>query len=129
MLAVDTNVVVRYVVGDDRRQAEQARAVIDGEAVFIPLSVILETEWVLRSAYGYPFQRIAAALTTLAGQPSVTLEQPLVVRTAIGLAEHGIDFADALHLAASQHCAAFVSFDRDLAKAAKNAGAMNVRQP
>ena len=129
MLAVDTNVVVRYVVGDDPRQAEQARALVDGEDVFISTSVVLETEWVLRKVYGYAFPVIAKALRTLAGQPTVTLEHALVVRTALAWADAGIEFADALHMAASRHCSAFVSFDRDLAKIAKSVADIPVRAP
>jgi predicted nucleic acid-binding protein len=129
MLAVDTNIIVRYVVGDDACQASQARALIDGEDVFIPMSVVLETEWVMRSVYGFAIAEIARALRTLAGQPTVTFEQPLIVSTALGWAEQGLDLADALHLAAARECAAFVSFDADLAKAAKRVGALAVRRP
>lgn len=129
MLAVDTNIVVRYVVEDDPRQAEKARALIDGEDIFVPTSVVLETEWVLRTVYGFAFPAIARALRTLAGQPSVTLEQALVVRTALAWAEAGVDFADALHMAASRHCTSFVSFDRDLAKIANRVADIPVRAP
>jgi predicted nucleic-acid-binding protein len=127
MLAVDTNVVVRYVVGDDVRQAERARGLIDGESVFIPTSVVLETEWVLRSIYNFGVAEIVRAIRTLAGQPTVTLEHPALVQTALGWAEAGIEFADALHMAASGRCAAFVSFDQDLAKIAKRVGALEVQ--
>jgi predicted nucleic-acid-binding protein len=129
MLAVDTNVLVRYIVADDARQAERARTVIDGEDVFIPTSVILEVEWVLRSTYGFAFAAVADAVRTIAGQPTVTLEAPLVVQTALGWSEAGVDFADALHMAASQHCEAFVSFDRDLIKSGKRARTLEVREP
>ncbi len=48
MLAIDTNVIVRYLVADDREQARRARELIDGGRVFIATTVLLETEWVLR---------------------------------------------------------------------------------
>ena len=54
MLAVDTNVVVRYLTGDEVEQFAKAKALIDGEDVFVCTTVLLETEWVLRSLYGYP---------------------------------------------------------------------------
>lgn len=129
MLAVDTNVVVRYIVADDAAQAAKARAAIDGGAVFIPVSVLLETEWVLRSLYKLSMAEIAAAIRTLAGQPTVSLDQPLLVRVALEWAEAGVDLADALHIAASRHCQAFLSFDADLAKSAKRAGLLEVRRP
>ena len=53
MLAIDTNVIVRYLTADHPEQASRARALVDGAAVFVPVTVILESEWVLRSAYGF----------------------------------------------------------------------------
>jgi predicted nucleic acid-binding protein len=52
MLAVDTNLIVRYLTGDHPKQSAKARAVIDGEDVFVSTAVALETEWVLRRVYG-----------------------------------------------------------------------------
>ena len=74
MRAVDTNVVVRFLTGDDQRQAARARAVIGHEPVFISQSVVLETEWVLRAVYDLPPDRIIAALRALAGLPDMSIE-------------------------------------------------------
>jgi predicted nucleic acid-binding protein len=57
MLGVDTNVLVRYLAGDDRSKYERARRLIHreediGEPVLVSLLVLLEMEWVLRSRYG-----------------------------------------------------------------------------
>ena len=52
MKALDTNVVVRYLTGDDPAQAARARAAVDAGPVFVPVTVLLESEWVLRSRYG-----------------------------------------------------------------------------
>jgi predicted nucleic-acid-binding protein len=49
MLAVDTNVVVRYLTADDPEQFARAVAVVEGAETFVSLTVLLETEWVLRS--------------------------------------------------------------------------------
>ena len=49
MLAIDTNVVVRYLTDDHPGQSPRARGLIDGQAVFVAVTVILEVEWVLRS--------------------------------------------------------------------------------
>lgn len=128
MLAIDTNLVVRYLTGDHPRQSSRARALIDGEAVFVAVTVMLEVEWVLRSAYGYRPAQIARALRSFAGLPTVTVEDGAVVAVALDLAESGMDFADALHLAKAAHCKGMVSFDRKFVKAAKAAGYDNVRE-
>jgi predicted nucleic-acid-binding protein len=129
MRAIDTNVVVRYLTADDARQAKRAAAIIDGGPVFIATTVLLETEWVLRALYQREPTEIFASLRTLAGQPTVSLEQPSIVSTALSWAERGVDFADALHLAASDQCAAFVSFDKSLVKTAKTVTGIVVQEP
>ena len=53
MRAIDTNVVVRYLTGDDPVQAPKARAAVDAGPVFASTTVLLESEWVLRSVYGF----------------------------------------------------------------------------
>jgi predicted nucleic acid-binding protein len=129
MLAIDANVIVRYVVGDHRAQSARAKALIESADIFVPTSVLLETEWVLRGAYGFLRQEIAAALAAFAGLPSVTLENPASVAKAIQWAGEGMDFADALHLANAQSCDAFASFDRQFAKAANALSQVKVRAP
>jgi predicted nucleic-acid-binding protein len=61
--ALDTNVLVRIITNDDRAQAARAAAFLrEQEQVFIPKTVMLELEWVLRSAYRIERRAIAAAL-------------------------------------------------------------------
>lgn len=62
MRALDTNVLVRALVQDDAAQARRAQACVGAQPVFIPVTVILELEWVLRSRYGYSPKVIADAL-------------------------------------------------------------------
>ena len=128
MLAIDTNIVVRYLTGDHPRQAARARTLIDGEAVFASVTVMLEVEWVLRSAYAYSPADVARALRAFAGLPTVTVEDGTMLAAALELAETGMDFADALHLGRSADCDGFVSFDRKFVKAAKAAGFGSVRE-
>lgn len=128
MLAVDTNVVVRYLTGDHPQQSPRARALIDGEQVFAGVTVIMETEWVLRSAYEYRPADIVRALRAFAGLPTVTIEDGAIVAAALDLAEQGMDFADALHLGRAAHCSGFASFDRKLVTTAKAAGHEGVRE-
>ena len=119
MLAIDTNVVVRYVVGDGGEQFGRAVDIIENNEISIALTVVLETEFVLRDAYQYSRQDILAALKKIFGLPTVMLKDQQIVWKAMTLAASGLDFADALHLAQSQGCQAFVTFDKRLiAKAA-----------
>ncbi len=119
MRAIDTNVIVRLLTADDPVQAEAAKQIIQEGDVFIGVTVLLETEWVLRAAYGFGANDIAAAIRGLAGLSQVTVEEAGAVAQALGWMAKGMDFADALHLARAQHCSAFVTFDRKLASKAK----------
>lgn len=83
----------------------------------------------LRGVYRYTPVQIAAALRRFAGTPRVTLENASLSAQALNWVEEGKDFADALHLSASGHCEAFVTFDTNLAEAARRARAGNVRTP
>lgn len=99
MRAVDTDVVVRYLTNDDAGQAARARRLLEREQVFLPLTVLLETEWVLRSVYGFAASEVIAALCGFVGLPHVVVEHPDAAACALGWAQQGLDFADALHLA------------------------------
>jgi predicted nucleic-acid-binding protein len=129
MLAIDTNLIVRFLVADHAAQSAKARALISGEDVFVSSTVVLETAWVLRGVYGYSNPQLSAALAAFAGLPRVTLEEPAVVAQALDWVAAGIDFADALHLAKARGCEGFVSFDRQFAKAANRVSDIKVRAP
>jgi predicted nucleic-acid-binding protein len=61
-VALDTNMLVRLLVNDDLAQAEQAAALIDASsACFVPITVALELEWVLRGAYKLPRESVISA--------------------------------------------------------------------
>jgi predicted nucleic-acid-binding protein len=127
--AIDTNVVVRFLVADDKRQAKAARAAIEAGGIFIARTVVLESEWVLRSGYGFAPARVATALRGLAGLPGVSVEEPAVLERALDWMEGGMDFADALHLAKAEGCSAFLSFDPKLPKTATGRSAVKVEAP
>ena len=129
MRAVDTNVIVRFLTGDDPAQTARARKLIEGGDIFVATSVLLETEWVLRSGYGFATERIVQALRGLAGLPGVTVEDPRLMARALDWSEQGLDFADALHLGRAQGCTAFMSFDRKLARAAVRMSDLKVVAP
>jgi predicted nucleic-acid-binding protein len=117
--AIDTNVIIRLLTADDPVQAEAARRIIEAGDIFVGVTVLLEAEWVLRAAYGFGADDIAGALRGLAGLPGVTIEETGAVAVALEWMTKGMDFADALHLVRSEHCSAFVTFDRKLASRAK----------
>ena len=112
MRAIDTNIIVRYLTGDHPQQAAKARAVIEGGDVFVGTTVLLESEWVLRSVYGFSGSEVAVALRALAGLPNVSVESPAMLAEALDRAENGMDFADALHLGGVARCEAMLTFDR-----------------
>jgi len=129
MLAIDTNVVIRYLVADDVAQAARARKLIDGNDVFVSTTVALETEWMLRSVYGFTASRCARGLADFFGLPRVTLEDATAVSKALAGIGDGIDFADGLHLAKAEGCDAFISFDKEFAVVANRRGGLKVRAP
>jgi predicted nucleic acid-binding protein len=129
VLAVDTNIIVRYLTADHPEQFAKADALIRGEDVYVCTTVVLETEWVLRRGYRFSRERIIAALTAFAGLPRVTLEEPALAAKALEWMRSGLDFADALHLAKAAGCEAFVSFDRQFATAANALSEVKVRLP
>lgn len=127
--AIDTNVIIRLLTADDPVQAEAAQRVIQEGDVFIGATVLLEAEWVLRAGYGFGASHIASALRGLAGLVQVTIEDAAAVAVALEWMTKGMDFADALHLARSEHCSAFVTFDRRLARRAKGLAQTSVVSP
>lgn len=98
MRAIDTNVVVRFLTADDPKQSQAARVAISAGEIFVPTTVLLESEWVLRSGYGFIVDQVANGLRGLAGLPGITLEEPSAIAQALTWMVEGMDFADALHL-------------------------------
>ena len=128
MRAIDTNIVVRYLTGDEPGQAAKARATINAGQVFVSTTVLLESEWVLRSVYDFAKAEVAAALRAFAGLPGVTVESPVLTAEALDRAEKGMDFADALHLGAAAQCEAMLTFDHRFIELARGA-AVSVTEP
>lgn len=121
MIAVDTNVIVRFLVQDDLSQYERARSLFQQHDILIVSTVLLECEWILRRTYGYRAQQIHDAFSRLCGMPRVSLSEPEAVDRALSAYAEGLDFADALHVASSRQAKRFATFDRALVKAANRA--------
>lgn len=129
MIAVDTNVLARFYCDDpaDREAVRQRpvarRVLIESPSVFVPASVVLELEWVMRGFYGLPAEGFCSAMEHLLGMPHVVVERWEVIKDAVDLHRQGLDFADALHWASARHCERFVTFDdRRFARKARRLG-------
>ena len=112
MKDVDTNILVRVILADDPVQTPIATQIMAG-AVLIPLSVLMETEWVIRKHLTRAI--IAATLTDLLDLPGVTTPDEPAIRWAITRYAAGADLADMLHLTQSRRADAFLTFDQALA--------------
>ena len=119
MIAVDTNVLVRFLVRDDAGQAARAAELIQSSEIWISKTVLLETEWVLRSLFDFSPQRVAGALRALAGLETIFLEDAGAVAKALNWFEQGLDYADALHLASAGNAKQFATFNRKFARQAR----------
>jgi predicted nucleic-acid-binding protein len=126
MNALDTNVLARFFIDDpdDPESASQRTAAVAAlsERAFVSVTVLLEFEWVMRGFYSLSRRAIARVLRGLLGMAHVTVESRVQVLMALDAFDAGIDFADALHVCRSGEARTFATFDRRLAKRAKDAG-------
>ena len=124
MRALDTNVLARFFVddADDAQAAKQRPAAVAAlsERSFVSVTVLLELEWVMRGFYELPTREISRVLRALASIEHITLEDRDAALVAIDAFDRGIDFADALHIARSSRASGFATFDRRLARRAKD---------
>lgn len=124
MTAVDTNVLVRIVVNDDPSQSARAAEFLrQQDRVFLAKTVLLEVEWVLRSAYRLGRREILAILRGILAMGSAEVEDEAAVVQAMRWYEEGMDFADSLHLASAGPQRSFVTFDAALQSRARRLGA------
>ena len=123
MIALDTNVLVRYLVCDDPDQAAAAREALEslsGEAPgFVCREVAVELVWMLERAYRYSRDEIATALEDLTATEHVVVEASRdVARAAMQYREGSASFADLMLLSAAKRAGArtLCTFDRKTAK-------------
>ena len=126
MKAVDTNILARYYVqaDDDREAAKQHPIAVcimtESPRLFVPKTVMLEFEWVLRGFYEFSRAEILKMFDHLLALPNVTVEDEGVVEEAVSRYRAGLDFADALHHASSARCTELLTFDdRSFARKAR----------
>jgi predicted nucleic-acid-binding protein len=117
MIALDTNVLVRLVTNDHPAQARQSAALIDaGGTLFVPLTVSLELEWVLRGAYLLDKPAIVRSFEGLLSVRNINFERQSDIQLALHYYQLGFDFADALHHVGANGCEAVATFDRKFEK-------------
>ena len=126
MIAVDTNILVRYLVKDDHGQAVLAIRFLDNNRCFIMKSVLLEVVWVLSSPAGYNLTRevVYERLLHLLGLSCAETEDAVNVAQALKWYSQGMDFADAIHLSSSNELSGLATFDRKFASLAKKLNAV-----
>jgi len=107
MPAVDTNVLVRLLVSDDARRSALARSLVErcdnsGEALFVPVTVTLELEWVLRARFGLARDKILETFVDLLETRELLFhEEASVERALYFFRSTSADFAECLHLGAA----------------------------
>ena len=124
MASLDTNVLVRYLVQDDERQFGLAKKLVQaalraGETLYVPITVMLELEWVLRSNFGFDKDQICTTISCLLASVELTFESEAAAEVALALYQRNkADFADCIHIALS-HAAGespLWTFDRAASK-------------
>ena len=124
MKALDTNVLVRFLVRDDKKQADIVyrlfkRAESRNDPFFVPLLVVLETIWVLESVYEIPREEIRASLQKLLLMPILIFEAQSALQSTLSSAQtNKIDLADLLiaHSAKFSNCDGVLTFDKKASK-------------
>jgi predicted nucleic-acid-binding protein len=120
LASVDTNVLVRLLAADDATQGSHARALMQraartGESLYVPLTVMLELEWVLRSRYAYGKDQVLATLSSLLETRELDFQDEAAIENALHYYRRSrVDFAECLHLGCAVSAAQLplMTFDR-----------------
>lgn len=130
MIALDTNILARAIIQeadpDEATQCQQAAAqalLTSGQALFLPVTVLQELEWVLRGVYQLPRDQVLGVIEDLLVIEHLMIDRAIAMAEAVECYRQGMDFSDALHLAQSKHCDSMASFDSKFCKLAKRLGA------
>ena len=119
MIALDTNVLVRFITQDDPRQAAAARRLLDArdETFFASDVVLVELVWTLRRLYRYSRHEVVTVLQSLLDRTDFTVEDRQGTQQAVRDMAAGGDFADALVAAKArtQGCSHLATFDEEMA--------------
>lgn len=124
MVALDTNVLIRFLVQDHAAQSTAARKLIrkcvnEGQTLFVPVTVSLELEWVLRSNFNFEKQAVVQTLSDLLSSTELSFESESALELALlQYAETSADYSDCLHaaLATAANSGPLWTFDKAAAK-------------
>ena len=123
MIALDTNVLVRFLTQDEFHQSARANetiaALTTDAPAFVPREVVVALVWVLERSYRYPRADVADAIEGLLTTSEIKLEAPDDVGRAIAAYRHdGFGFADVMIASCAQRAGAqkLVTFDRKAAR-------------
>jgi predicted nucleic-acid-binding protein len=123
MIGLDTNVLVRYIMQDDARQAASATRLIESLSVespgFVPLVSVVELAWVLTSAYELDRGQLVQAFESLLRSKEIAVERAEIIWKALRVFQSAnADFADCLieRSAAAAGCDRTMTFDRGAVK-------------
>jgi predicted nucleic-acid-binding protein len=116
---IDTNVVLRYLFGDDAIQSPEAIALIDkapSGSLYLSVIVLAEVTWTLRSHFGVPRQDICSAIQRFIAQPSISIDS-ITLGAVARFSSTNLDFADCALAAAGSHALLpIITYDRDFKK-------------
>jgi predicted nucleic-acid-binding protein len=122
MIAFDTNLLVRYLTEDDKAQCEKVENLIKShsgeEVIFLSNIVLVETEWVLHSVYGFSPKEIHHALDTIVSIGQFAFKDRELIKHALQKYHDGIhDFSDCLigEDGKNMHAKTY-TFDKQLSK-------------
>jgi predicted nucleic-acid-binding protein len=124
MKAIDTNILIRFLVRDDEKQSglvyrRLKRAEAKKEILLIPLLVVLETVWVLESVYDVPRNEILGSFDELLLMPVFQFETPDTLQGwIISARESNVDLSDLLvaHSAIRLGGESVITFDKRAVK-------------
>jgi predicted nucleic-acid-binding protein len=123
-ITVDTNILIRAAVADDKKQAQAAaRLLKEAELVAVTLPCLCEFVWVLRRVYEFGQEHISSALEALLNADNVAVNRP-AVDAGLAVLKAGGDFADGLIAYEGTWLGGetFVSFDKRAASLISHQG-------
>ncbi|MCF6291524.1 MAG: type II toxin-antitoxin system VapC family toxin [Desulfobacterales bacterium] len=124
MKGIDTNLLVRFLVGDNEHQTKKVynifkKAESSKQELFVPLLIVLELIWVLESAYEIPRNEILDSISELLLMPILKFEQQSTLQQfTIAAQGNRYDLSDLLiaHSAKFHGCDAVLTFDKKASK-------------
>ncbi len=117
MRSIDTNVVVRWLIRDDPRQAAIADEIMD-QPIEVAPTVLLELAWVLTSVGGMSREQFADAMLAILAIRTAFIQDRGQLRWAVDRFRAGADWEDVMHIVATREAASFATFDKAVRKQA-----------